>query len=174
MPFVKFKIRTLEFKHAKYSKSVKRIIAIQFRESARAFLRAAIPLVPVETGMARGSFLNIAKFLRVSLVINPTKTKQMYYGAGGGGPLMQKNKESGASLSTFSIPGKSGKKKLEFKFNSAVWHYQLEDRIGVRSPSAPWNSIAIGMVAFNQKMSGLLTRPDFPKIKDFITTTEVG
>ncbi len=171
MPKSHYKVDILKFKHTKYTKNVKRITEIQFRQAARAFLRAAIPLVPVQTGMARGSFLNIAKFLNVQLVINPTKFGQKYYA---GGTPIAKTKQTGASLTTFSIPGRKSKKKLEFRFNSKVFHYGLEDTLGVRSPSSPWNSMKIGMIAFNEVMSKLTKRSDYPKVADFISTTTIG
>jgi hypothetical protein len=168
MPSVVYKIQILEFKHIAYTKAARRKTEVQFRQAARAFVRAAVPRIPVETGMARGSFLNIGRFLRVAVPIAPTRLNQKYYATG---TPIAKTPKSGAALTTFSIPGRKGKKKLEFRFNSQVFHYQIEEHTGLRSPSAPWLSLTYGMDAFNKVMRGLFAKSNYPQIANFVTKT---
>lgn len=47
--------------------AIKQAIEVQSRIAARAFVRAAVPRVPIQSGMARGSFLNLGRALNVAI-----------------------------------------------------------------------------------------------------------
>ena len=158
-------IDVLKFDSKGYNAALRKAIEVQFRQAARAFIRAAVPLIPVETGMARGSFLNIGRYLRVAIPINPTKFRQRYYPGG-----LPKTPQAGANLSTpvseiFNWDGD----KLVFTFQSDVLHLSLEDQIGVRSPTAPWKAFDAGRDAFMSTLSGM----KLPNVKSYITKTTI-
>lgn len=50
-------------------KAIKQAIEVQSRLAARAFIRASVPRVPIQSGMARGSFLNLGRALNVAIPI---------------------------------------------------------------------------------------------------------
>lgn len=162
-------IDLLEFDSTGYTAAVNRAIEAEFRQAAREFIRAAYPLVPVQSGMARGSFLNIGRFLRVAVPIAPRRFNQRYYPPGGGASI-PKTPESGASLSTppNQIIRRDGNRVI-FEFNTRVFHYTLEDLIGVRS--GPWGSFAAGRAAFMTRMRNLRNR--LPNIGSYITRTTI-
>lgn len=153
-----------------YTKAVKESIEIQFRKAAAKFVRAAIAGVPVQTGMAKGSFLNIGRFLRVAIPISPSKRNQWYYPPGGGGRI-PKTPQQGAALSTQPADAfKWNGNRLSFEFETGVFHYTLNDLIGIHGP--PWGTFAAGRDAFIAEMSlGLRTR--LPNIGSFITLTSI-
>lgn len=64
--FVSFRIG--KFDKKKYSAAVLRVLEGELRLAVAAFIRAAMSHVPVQTGMARGSFLNVAKYIRTQLL----------------------------------------------------------------------------------------------------------
>lgn len=171
MPRLYGTVDILTFDSKGYTATLRKGLEVQFRQAARAFIRAAIPLIPVQTGMARGSFLNIGRYLRVAVPINPTKFNQQYFPPRGGDPI-PKTPESGAALSTSpdQIIRWEGD-RISFEFQSGVFHLTLEDLIGVRSPTAPWHSFITGRLAFHNELRNLRNR--LPKIKSFVTRTSI-
>lgn len=171
MPRIYGTLDVLKFDNVGYTKAARKALEVQFRRAARAFVRAAIPKIPVQTGMAKGSFLNLGRYLRIAIPISPTKFNQKYYPPGKGRPI-PKTPESGAALST---PAQQTIKwvgnRLLFEFQSSVFHLTLEDLIGVRSPTSPWGSFAAGRTAFLQEMRNLKDR--LPSIKSYITKTTI-
>lgn len=162
-------IDILELEVEQYTKSVRKAVEVHTRNAVRKFMRAAIPRIPVDTGMARGSFLNLGRFLRVEVPINPVSfDKKYYYKPAYGSP---KNKETGASISTDpedAFYWKGG--KFWFAFNSQVFHLKLEDEIGVHS--GPWNSFRAGRIAYLIEMRKIKQR--LPNIKGFFIKTTVS
>lgn len=170
MPRLYGTVDVLDFDAKGYSAAVRKSMEIQFRHAARAFLRAAVPHVPVQTGMARGSFLHIGRYLNVAVPINPIRFNKTYEMPGGG--KIPKTPESGASLSTSPqnlIKWRDN--RLVFEFESNVFHYTLEDIFGLKSPTAPWESIKKGRIAFMEELRKLRTR--LPKLGGYITRTSI-
>lgn len=173
MPRILAEIDTLKFKRTEYTAAVKKHIDRQFRNAARAFLRAAIPRVPVDTGMAVGSFLNIGRMLNVAVPIRGVNTrKKRYYYSPARGQL--KTPALGAKLSSMSLITES-EDKLKFELKSGVFHYNLLDFIGVFHKSGAnmgaWGSFEAGQRAFMEVMSDLGNRYRFPQLKDYIVKT---
>lgn len=158
-----------------YTNAVKKSIEIQFRKAAAAFVRAAIDPskgggVPVQTGMAKGSFLNIGRFLRVAVPISPRKRNQWYYPPNGGARI-PKTPQTGAALSTQPADAfKWNNNRLSFEFETGVFHYTLNDLIGIHR--SPWGTFAAGREAFIREMSEGL-RQRLPNIGSFITLTSI-
>lgn len=169
MPRIYGTVDVLNFDAAGYTRAVTAAIEAEFRQAARAFIRAAIPRIPVQTGMAKGSFLNVGRFLRVAVPIAPTRFNQRYYPPGGGNSI-PKTPESGAALSTQpnEMITRVGN-RFVFEFSSRVFHLTLEDLIGVHS--GPWGAFAAGRAAFMQRMRQLRTR--LPRIGEYVTRTSI-
>lgn len=163
-------IDVLSFDDKEYSKALRKRLEKAFREAASEFVRAAVPLIPVETGMARGSFLNIGRLLKILIPITPTRFNQQYYIANR--ISLPKTPEQGALLSTpnnelFKWDGN----KFKFTFESRVFHLTLEDVFGVRSPSAPWRAFETGRDAFIAHIKSL--KGLFPDIKQFMSKATI-
>jgi hypothetical protein len=165
----------------------KEVLDAFMRQAARAYVRAAISKIPIQTGMARGSYLNIGRFLKVAIPLagasnyrirsrhgKSYKEKNFWYYPPGGGRRLPKTPETGANLTAFKLGPvqKSNGIAYEFTVNSKVFHLTLEDQIGVKSPSAPWQSTQAGREAWLTHMKGLKKR--LPKIKDYISNTTIS
>lgn len=57
---VTFVATGFEFKRAEFSDAFKKAIQLELRNGAKEFVKAALPRVPVRTGFARGTLLNLA------------------------------------------------------------------------------------------------------------------
>jgi|SRR5581483_3746129 len=158
-----FKIDTLKFDESGYSKTVKKFAEVALRNAARRFIREAIQSVPVQTGMARGSYLNVGRLLRVAIKINPTVFGAKYHG-------QPKTPELGASLSEFGFRNQGD--LYIFEFGTDVEHYNINEFFGGHSPSAPWFSFDKGRKAAEKYL--LQDLPNrFPHIKDYLIVTTV-
>lgn len=184
MPAFSGKIELLEYDKRAHIEAIHKKLELHMRIAARAFIRAAIADdgIPVVTGMAKGSFLNIGRALRVAIPIHPVKrtrerkTKiyvvedEWYYPPTGG--KIRKDPEAGASLSTTKDEMfVKTDKGLAFFFDSRVFHYTLEDQIGVRSPTAPWKTLQKGREAFILSMADFKDRA--PSVKKYIIKTTI-
>src|SRR5205809_7342881 len=85
----------LTIKDDEYRRAVTNYILGRMYEAARAFVRAAIPKIPVDSGMARGTFLNIGKLLNLTIPINSISSGKLYYR---GAERLPKQPETGAAL----------------------------------------------------------------------------
>jgi len=126
------------------------------RLAARAFIRAALAQgVPVQTGMAKGSFLNLGAAVSVFVPISPKREPGVYVDPYTGETL-SKEPATAQQLSTqpadiFRWEGN----RFKFVYNSRVHHFNIEDFIGVVSPTAPWQTFFAGQRAFIREMEGL-------------------
>lgn len=170
------KIQFLKFDAKEYKRDILALIKAEFLEGARAFLRAAVvnqpSLVPIQTGMARGSFLNLGRLVKEIIPISPNprfRNAKYYHRPGSEGE--PKTPKAGQKYST---PEKDilkvTKAKMEFHFQIKTFHFLLEDRIGVHS--GPWGSFEAGQQAFITRMSNLINT--LPTPKAYIVRTEVS
>jgi hypothetical protein len=173
MPKINAKISKLIFQKDKYTKSVDKAIDAAFRRAVRAFLKEAIIHVPVDTGMAAGSFLNIGKHFRAGLLpITPLRRGLTYYPPKGSiGRGLPKTPKSGAYLTTkpeevLTRTTPADIPSTTFIINTRVWHYNFHD--------SNWGSFASGFDAFDASLTGFTQRKDFPKVKDFIVVEEIS
>lgn len=160
----------LELDVTAYNDALAKALRAHVIKAARAFVRVAASRIPVDTGMARGSFLNIGRFLNEFVTINPKSFNKKYYGPRGG-TAIPKTPESGAALTTspdqmIQISGN----RVTFQIESRVFHLTLEDEIGVRSPRAPWESFRRGREAFMEVMRQFRA----PNLKSFVTKTTIS
>lgn len=129
------------FDEKRFLKTYREMAAIQTKQAARAFLRAVVQRVPVDTGQARGTLLPLGRFLRVAVPISSTNERE------------NKNPETGAQ----------GDKQLLFRFPSystgeffeiepQLFYYWWNDFYSHNYPNSPnptpWRSIEEGVEAF--------------------------
>jgi hypothetical protein len=178
MPGFRFEAEVIRLDHKAFSKTAIETLEVQMRNAAREFLRAAIPRVPIDTGMAVGSFLNIGRFLRVAVPRGPGpysrkhpnwKKPQTYTHFDG--TKMPKTPESGASLSTQpedAFQRNGG--EVSFDFRSEVYHYILND-VGI--VHGPWQSFSHGRAAFERYTREILPTK-LPKVYEFIVKNTIS
>lgn len=185
---INFKLKYFELEIEKYKKAFNEAMQQHMRQCARAFVRAAVPLVPIDTGMARGSYLNIGRFLRVNIPLSGrsnrrersrrnkdgtvrtwTEANRWYYPPNGGARI-PKTPESGADLTTFTFTNDFG--KLGFTINSKVYHYTIQDEDAGRSPTSPWRSMQAGREAFREEMKKI--KKKIPRLQHYMLETTIS
>ncbi len=144
-----------------------------FYEAAALFLRAAVPKIPVYTGMSRGSLVPLANFLKskgvktsISIPISPSKDRLAKYLI-----LKGQNEQAGKARSDFSFEDVGG--RFKFVFNASVEHYKFNDRQASRLPgvtSAPWHSFDAGAEAANEYIAKNLKTIPRIKVQGFNST----
>ena len=121
------------------------------RDAAKAFVQAAVSydLIPVDTGMSKGAYLNLGALLGISVPINPkTHKRPMIYNPYKGARKMPKTPQSGAALSDYVFSRTDT--EVKFMFSTEVYQYVLNDFAGGVNPNpdAPWGSFQAGHDAF--------------------------
>ncbi len=150
---VTFTATGFQFKRAEFSDAFKKAIQLEMRNGAREFLKAALPRVPVRTGFARGTLLNLADAIGISAASNPTNFKKKlakrprqskpvngiieYYEG------VLKTPEAARGFSTpigrvFTNNGKA----FSFNYDNTVLYYEINDE------KLLWRSFEIGSEAF--------------------------
>lgn len=173
MPRLHGSFDMLDFDSKAYNAAMRKRILTQFKGGIKAFVMAAVPLVPVDTGMSRGSFRNLGRLLVMSIPISPKSFGKTYYAPDG--KRLPKTPQSGASLSTPTTDIlKQDGTKITFNFQSDVFHYNLNEFFGMRSNNGvPWGSFTAGRSAF---MDYIKQSSVFPDLKKYIfkTTITIG
>ena len=147
------KLQIIEIDNAKLTKALDEKIKIEIRQGLRAFLDAAIKKVPVLTGMARGGYIPLARYLGRSGVTTP-----------GAKPKPSRNKDKGADLAEIDDS------ELKFpdytiKYNIDIIHFNIHDPDN-------WRSVAAGRKALEKYFDKNLVK-QLPKLRDFTTRTTV-
>lgn len=164
----------------KLTKSTKELIRKTFAEAAVHFIEQTAPAIPVDTGMARGSFLNMLAYLKnrglspnVNIPTRPMRTRKdgsplRYRHTDGTG--MPKTPKQGALLTTKSSQiFRFVDSKVQFEFNSEVKHLNLNERIATRVPNTPWHAFSRGRVAFLREIKNMATQ--MPRIQEYLVMT---
>ena len=68
MPRIYMTFKLGKFDKDKYTQALLKVLEGRMRLAASEFVRAALSRVPVETGMAAGSFLNVGRYIRTQLL----------------------------------------------------------------------------------------------------------
>ncbi len=126
----------------------------ELKLAANAWLTGTEGRVPVWSGMAKGSLLELSELIDGTLVISPLRAPSRI--------------SSGRSLGT-AIP-ESTPTLAQITITTDVEHYNLQERSKAAkggSPSAPWKSFAAGAEAFKQAAQGV--RLPIPRFKPVIT-----
>ena len=115
-----------------YQQQLREAMIDALEEGAKIWLQAVVGRVPLWSGMARGSLLELRELINGKIVFTPLKAKSRV--------------PSGRSLGTAEPDYEKDKVTLTITTN--VSHYTAQEyRSGV-SPTAPWRSLDAGAVAF--------------------------
>lgn len=164
---IEFEFEEINFGMEAWFQALDDIVQEYFRAAIKTFVLTAAPLIPVDTGMARGSLLNVARAytdLQFS-VTGRTGAIYNYYGT-----KMPKGPDSGRKLTTHWFI--RGKDKYEFMLETAIFHLNLNDNnIVARVAGTPWNSWKIGLEAATKELAKISSDPRLDPFK-FLTRTK--
>lgn len=154
---------TLTLDPQRFTKTLDKTMEVQMRGAAKAWLLATVVKIPTWTGMSRGSFKPLAKFLRTSFVI-----RQYEFGRPGMNP------DTGAASSSYEF-GKKGTTYF-FKFTEGVQHLVINDEHNVKPPihlidPGPYHAFAAGESAFQDYVNGYM-KDAFPRVEDILNTAK--
>jgi len=134
-----------EFDLAKYTREVATYLEGFFKAAIREWITAVTGRVPIWSGMARASLINIARLVNGKVVL---------------GPLQDKSRiPQGEALGTAQLIANFP--NYVFDVTIEVPHYVIQEDTNVRastgrgSPSAPWHSFQAGEAAFNEFVKGI-------------------
>ena len=177
-------VDVLKFDARTYSKAFHASIDRQMKSAARAFVRAAVLRIPVDTGMAAGSFLNLGRYLkRIGLpgggvqgyvsLNRQSPTGKYYHKPGRAERPIPKDEFTpgnyGLSTDPVAAFQRKGHQHL-FEFKSEVFHLTLNDLFGTHG-RAPWGAFEAGQQAFLATVRTLVTK--VPDVKEHMTKTTV-
>ena len=190
MPFVKATLFKFEFKRVAYSRAFDKAMKLLLRNAAREFAKAVILRVPVQTGFARGSLLNLADAIGINAssspesfrrkldkrrgkIVNvPLNGKTSYYTDSGG--RVPKTPENARQFST--DPDKvftAADNVYTFSYGASILYYVINDiASNSHTPSAPWLSFQAGHDAMTAYIREHILE-DVPAIKDYVEKTEI-
>ena len=157
MPRIIAQFTNLKYDIEGHKKKVHEALQVQMRQAAREWLRAAIPLVPVYSGMARAS-------LRPRARGTPGGRADRSPGPAHGPPQPRPRREQ--QRFSFTDDGV----RYYFQWTTDVLHYQLNEyytsRLKLTHPT-PWESTEAGNVAF-RKYAYSIAPKRLPAIKNYL------
>lgn len=150
MPRIGITLSKLQLNTGELLEARDRAIKAVMLGATRAFALVASQNVPVDTGMARGSFRTRVNFfgedrpLGRSIIIQPKPSKHKKKYRSGGYKSITRGKE----LSMYNLTRNSSG-SYSFSFESKVWHYQVDEfHAIVFIKSSPWYSLMRGRTAY--------------------------
>lgn len=131
----------------KYQQQLQEAMIDALEEGARIWLQAVVGRVPLWSGMARGSLIELRELVSGKIAFSPLKAKSRV--------------PAGRSLGTAEPNYEQD--KVTITITTDVPHYtEQEYRSGV-SPTAPWHSLMAGATAFKSYAES--TKFLMPKLK---------
>jgi len=156
------KLHNVKLSRENYRKQFDKDIEKHMHAAAREWLLAVYPLVPVWTGMARGSLIPLGAFLNVPIPIDRNPSADAH-------GLIDRGFWDGIPLGKFQF--RFTRTQFRFHFSTDVEHY-MENELNV-APSylhlinpTPWHSFEAGAEAFKAYVESTLI-PGLPKIKKY-------
>lgn len=157
----------LEFNVPAWEAAFFKALEDQLKKAMVEFLLAAIPLVPVYTGMARGTFRPLGRFLNVQIPIDPVP------GALSAHPTM--GADAGEAFGQDFEFGTSEHGKPFVRFNIDLEYFKINELTPgpawLKHPG-PWHSFEAGRKAFREYLRNNLTI-NMPRIGKFVVRTRV-
>lgn len=133
------------------------------RNSVTAYVQKAASTVPVQTGMARGVFLNISRALKISFTtgLRPQRHRiwrgTPYYGE-------TRHPRLGTKFSSYNLPTK--RNPTQFRFNVSLAYMVLNATTKTHIRSTPWRTFDKGEKALDKSLKAEFK--NFPNILKFI------
>lgn len=186
MPGLKLTVSMPQLDRDAYVRALKAAIESAILKSARKFLAAAAPLVPVWTGFARGAFANLEDLVgrvsgggrvdqrrrsRSNVVRGPAGKRTYYYYPGDGSRIVRTNLSSRPFATKSSDIITEGRitratvgSRIVFKFAININYFDYLD-------DARWHAFAEGRKAFNAELKTQLTK--LPQIGKYVVRREI-
>lgn len=172
MSYLDIKVRKVQFDAKGFMVATRHALQESFYRAAQAFIEAAAPNVPIRTGMARGSFLNLAQLLErkgfkpnvdiPTRVQETTRSGKAYRYKHSDGSIWPKGPGSAKRLSTLGSQAFNFKHgNYEFNYGTSVVHFNIND-------PTKWHSFFEGRVAFLRELEK--TRPT--RVIDYLTIVD--
>ena len=182
-----YHLQNFQFKRVEFTKAFQDGIRLLMRNAARAFAREVILHVPVQTGFARGSLLNLTDAVGFSAAASPQLYRQKldkrrqkivnvplngklsyYTDSGGRVPKTPENARQFASPldKVFEDNGQI----FKFNYEVSILYYQINDAlVNPYTPSSPWQSFEkAGAVFVKYIDDNILDK--IPAITDYMVT----
>jgi len=144
MPRISGKFSIPKLQDQELSSDIEKLLIQHMRDAARDFIVAAFEVVPVQSGLAAGTFLNLAAALDETLSIAPVvfglKHKQP------GVPTVPKQPASGKHFEKSHLPKEGA---VKFSFQVKLNYYNLHE-FGFQQRA--WESFERGRIAYLEKM----------------------
>lgn len=115
-----------------YQQQLEEAMAEALRESANAWLRAVVGKIPLWSGMARASLLELRELVSGQIIFSPLKAKSR----------VPKGRALGTAVQEI------GDGKAVITITTNVPHYNILETQSGTSPTAPWRSLQAGAAAF--------------------------
>ena len=174
-------VTKLKLNQGRLLKAYKDVIKEHIIESAAIFGQLAAPNVPIDTGMARGTFLNLLHLIEQygysieDIPVAPRRTNKngtpiKYYHVGGSKHDKTPETAKKYSTQTNNILKVIGN-KYTFNYQTTVVHYNILDTFGTSTQST-WDSYQIGRAGFLLNMK--LLRNKMPNLQKYLTKTTVS
>lgn len=186
MPGLKLTVSMPQLDRDAYIRALQATVTDAIIKSARKFLAAAAPLVPVWTGFARGAFANLEDVVgrvsnagiitpsrgsRSKLIRGPAGNKAYYYYPGDGTRIVRTNLSSrpfATKSSDIISEGRLTKatigSRIVFKFSININYFNYLD-------DTRWHAFEAGRKAFNTELKAQLTK--LPQIGKYVVRREI-
>jgi hypothetical protein len=159
---VTFVATGFQFKRAEFSDAFKKAIQLEMRNGAKEFVKAALIRVPVRTGFARGTLLNLGDAIGYAGATNKPafarkldkrRLKVVNVSVNGAEEYYQGVPKTPENARQFSTPLNkvftNNGRTFSFNYEQTVLYYEINDASSNRyTPSAPWRSFEFGSAAF--------------------------
>lgn len=130
-----------------YQRQLEENMLEMLHASANAWLQAVVGRIPLWSGMARASLLELRELVGGQIIFSPLKAKSRIPQGQALGTAIQEFENNRATITiTTDVP-----------------HYNLQEYQSGRSPTAPWRSLQAGANAFWATAKSF--RPIKPKLK---------
>jgi len=167
----KLQLGALKWDRINYTKTLDRRLGQIIRQAAREWLKTVIKSIegsfPVETGMAAGSLIPMARKLRVAFSVRPTR-KPYYSKLEGGVQSLQ----AGMREQNFYLrDDKTNPMSFiyEFEWTSTVVHYTINESYPIPfvKSETPWHTRRAGDAAAEAYIQKWIDRA-FPELEKFV------
>lgn len=135
-----------------WQQAIDDIVQDAFRKAMTVFVQVAAPLIPIDTGMARASLLNVARaYTDLNLAISG-RPRGTYKDPDSNVRFNPKGPDAGQALTTHFFINTG--EYYEFNLETAIYHLVLNDNYGVRSnKGVPWRSWETGLRAAERELA---------------------
>lgn len=124
----------IKLDQAQFAKELEKHLQKLIEEAATAWLAAVLGRVPLWSGMARASLLELSRLINGTVILTPLKAKSRI--------------PQGEVLGTATPDYKPASVKITI--NTDVPHYNLQEYTQAGSPTAPWRSLEAGNKAYEE------------------------